>query len=74
MTNVTLSGYCSVTLDHHTAIVNEMTNLDIKSFAKLMVTTSEAATTTLVGSQLDIRSGAQVSSLRRDYIMCLSRV
>lgn len=60
MDDLTVSGYCYMTIDHHTPTVNHITTLDVKSFAKLMVTTHQDATTTLEGDTLDVRSGALV--------------
>lgn len=63
MNDVTVSGYCHMTIDHHTPTVNHIKTLDVKSFAKLMVTTRQDATTTLEGDTLDVRSGALVRFL-----------
>ena len=64
MDDLTVSGYCNMTIDHHTPTVNHITTLDVKSFAKLMVTTHQEATTTLEGDTLDVRSGALVRFLQ----------
>ena len=60
MNDVTVSGYCYMTIDHHTPTVNRIKTLDLKSFSRLMVTTRQDATTTLEGDNLDVRSGALV--------------
>jgi len=64
MDDLTVSGYCNMTIDHHTPTVNHITTLDVKSFAKLMVTTHQKATTTLEGDTFDVRSGALVRFLK----------
>ena len=64
MNDVTVSGYCHMTIDHHTPTVNHIKTLDVKSFAKFMVTTRQDATTTLEGETLDVRSGALVRFLQ----------
>jgi len=60
MDYLTVSGYCYVTIDHHKQMVNHITSLDVKSFAKLIVKTHQDATTTLEGDILDVRSGGLV--------------
>ena len=43
--------------------VNEIDHLDIKTFGKVNVLTANDALTTLKGSTLTVRSGAEVGSL-----------
>ena len=57
---MTVSARCNVTIDHHTPTVNLITNLDIKTYAEVMVITDREATTTLKGHTLTVRSGAKV--------------
>jgi len=49
-----------MTISHHLPTVNNIYNLDIKSFSNLYVTTENDATTTLQGNTLNVRSGAKV--------------
>lgn len=60
MENVTVNAYCSLTIDHYEPTVNKIDHLDIKTFGDMSVTTNREALTTLVGTTLTVRSGAQV--------------
>ncbi|CAH1775844.1 unnamed protein product, partial [Owenia fusiformis] len=62
MTNVTVSAECKLTIDHHEPKTNEIDFFDIKTFAEVEVTTADAATTTLVGTVLTVRSGGWLKS------------
>ena len=49
-----------MTIVRQEPIGNEINNLDIKSFGKLLVLTDNEAITTLSGQNLYVRSGAEV--------------
>ncbi|XP_033745596.1 uncharacterized protein LOC117331111 [Pecten maximus] len=62
MYNVTLNSGCRMTLDHFKETVNQIENLDIKTFGELYVFTDQEALTTLKGTSLTVRSGAKLDS------------
>ncbi|KAK3576662.1 hypothetical protein CHS0354_004947 [Potamilus streckersoni] len=62
MENVTINANCSFTIDHHEPTRNVIDHLDIKSFASVHVLTDMEAQTTLVGTTLTVRSGAEIFS------------
>ena len=61
MENITVNAWCNMTIDHHQPMVNEIRNLDVKTFGIVKVTTDRMALTELQGSTLTVRSGAIVS-------------
>ena len=58
--NWTVNAYCYLTIDHFQPAENDIEHLDIKTFGKVNVLTANDALTTLKGSTLTVRSGAEV--------------
>ena len=60
--NWTVNAYCYLTIDHFVPTVNAIEHLDVKTFGKVNVLTENKALTTLTGSTVSIRSGAEVGN------------
>ena len=58
--NWTVNAHCYLTIDHFVPTNNAIEHLDVKTFGKVNVLTENKALTTLTGSTLSIRSGAEV--------------
>ena len=61
--NWTVNAECYLTIDHFKPTTNETDHLDVKTFGKVNVHTDDDALTTLKGTTLTVRSGAEVRTM-----------
>jgi len=68
MSSVTIGAGCTWTSEHLTASSHHIGNLDVKTFGSVSIITPNIAMTTLNGTTLTVRSGAEVGVVVWDWV------